>query len=135
MRNLTAKHALGKKAEAAQSFMQESFPDDPMIQSYDGVKSLREGKFEEAGKIFEQLIGKSPEELHYHIGKFRSLMANGNYKEALEAIQASPGSKEQIAPLEALAWIKLKQPDEAEAAFQIFQLEHLVSQDIGGLLQ
>jgi len=98
-RDLALKHNLPEIGQATQTFLESQFPEDPMVQMFDGLAALREQDYDSALEIFEALSKKDPEQIRYQLGKIQALLSAQNYQEALDAAKSSTVAPERLASL------------------------------------
>jgi len=98
--------------------LEKVFPNDANVQLFRGLSAMQQGSFKEATRVFEELGSKHPEDVRFKLGPIQVLLAQGKYAEALDAAKSSPAPPSALAPLLAIAHMRLRQWPEAESAFK-----------------
>jgi predicted Zn-dependent protease len=108
---------LVRDSQRTQAFLEQRFPDDPDVKFFSGYAALRQRDYEKATAIFRELDEKFPQQSRYKLAEAQVLMARGDARSALEALQKIEAPPELMAPFLGIAHARLQEWDKALEAF------------------
>jgi tetratricopeptide (TPR) repeat protein len=105
-----------QRGESTQTLLERQYPSDPEVRFYSGYSALRQGAYDKATAVFQELSDRFPEQVRYKLAEVQVMLARGDSRAAMDALRKLDAKPELLAPLIGIAHARLQEWEQAAAS-------------------